>query len=101
MGSNITKTKELYLYIERSDCSLPKDGWLQPCYNCDQVTSHTIFLCNLYEKKVTNVCYAYLCKKCSRLYYNNKIKGRKYLINDLVKLNKLLPVHIDYNPVEP
>ena len=103
MGSIVTKikSKELYLYNKRKDCSLPEEGWLQRCYNCEQVTSHNVFLCNLYEKKLTNVCYVYLCKKCSRLYYNDKIINRKYLINDLVKLNKLSPERIDYKPVEP
>ena len=28
MGSNLKKTKEIYLYIDRKDCALPKNGWL-------------------------------------------------------------------------
>ena len=28
MGSNITKTKEIYLYIDRKIIALPKNGWL-------------------------------------------------------------------------
>ena len=101
MGSNITKTKEIYLYIDRKDCALPKNGWLQPCYICDQVTVNTNFICNIYEKKHINICYSYMCKKCCRLYNKNIHINRKNLINDIVKIKNLKPEQIDYKPVEP
>ncbi len=99
MGSKIIK--EIYLYRQLTDCNLPKHGWLQPCYNCDVITSHTIFLCKLYEKKTKYVCYAYLCKSCNRVYKKKIIINKKRLTNELVKNNKLNPIKIDYTPVEP
>jgi len=94
------KTKELYLYVPRSDCKLPDDGWLHPCYNCDIVVSNNVFLCKLYEKK-KYMCYVYLCKSCEKRYKKNLIKNRKELTNDMVRHHKLNPIKIIYNPVEP
>ena len=100
MGSKITK--EIYLYRPRTDCNLPKKGWLQSCYNCDQITSHTIFLCKLHEKRRKKyLCYSYLCKSCKKLYEKKIIINKKRLTNELVKNNKLNPINIDYKPVEP
>ena len=42
-----------------------------------------------------------MCKKCCRLYNKNLNINRKKLINDIVKIKKLKPEHIDYKPVEP
>ena len=102
MGSK--NTKELYLYTPRADSKLPDDGWLQPCYNCDLVTSNNVFLCKLYEnKKKKYICYVYLCKSCEKQYKikKNVIKNRKELIKDLICNKKLNPIKFDYTPVEP
>ena len=94
-------TKELYLYIPRSDCKLPDNGWLQPCYNCEKVVSNNVFLCKLYERRKKYMCYVYLCRSCEKQYKKNLIINRKEFINDLIHDKKLNPIKIIYNPVEP
>ena len=46
---------------------LPKDGWIQRCYECYDCTSNTVFY-NLYDKEHT----VFLCRSCVKT-HNDKV----------------------------
>ena len=68
--------KRIYIY---NDSHLPEDGWIQSCFNCNELTSKTILFKTfnkretLYEFKVS------VCSKCKRKFNN--------LSNDWLKFN--------------
>lgn len=43
--------------------NLPKEGWLQRCISCDEVTSNTMNVITIIEK-ITHEYITYICVKC-------------------------------------
>lgn len=65
------------IYIFR-DSKLPKNGWIQSCFNCYEYTSGEI----LYKrKKVYKTIYQFnisLCPKCRRIFRENPNKNIEF-----------------------
>jgi hypothetical protein len=78
--------KRIYIY---NDSHLPEDGWIQACFNCNELTSKTIlfktFIKNetLYEFKIS------ICGKCKRKLNN--------LSSDWLKFNDCCNDYINNN----
>ena len=55
--------KKIYLY---KNTHLPKDGWLQGCFNCQQITSKVYFYRKLTRKENIYEFYFFKCNSCGR-----------------------------------
>ena len=64
-----------YLYIPQKN--LPKEGWLQACINCGNITANTQRL----KKTFTKEYIIYLCKSCQKrdlINEKDKLKIKKH-----------------------
>lgn len=68
---------------------LPKDGWLQACFNCYTITSKTIQYCNIRKQNNIFKTNVYLCPTCKREFQKNHLNYYKFIINcnDYIKTN--------------
>ena len=55
--------KKIYLY---KNTHLPKDGWLQGCFKCQQITSRVYLYRKLTRKENIYEFYFYKCNSCGR-----------------------------------
>jgi len=69
-------TKKIMIY--QSSLNLPKEGWLQRCFICNQVTGNNLSVVKIYvSKQKTYLDYTtYICVKCE-----NKVMCRVHYIN--------------------
>ena len=61
--------KKIYIY---RDSHLPEKGWLQSCYNCCQITQHTVNFKTIKQSNTNWEFNAYVCKSCQRFLYDKK-----------------------------
>tara|TARA_Y100001970_G_scaffold251268_1_gene323854 strand:+ start:326 stop:613 length:288 start_codon:yes stop_codon:yes gene_type:complete len=84
--------KEHIIELYNPDCgnSLPKDGWIQQCKNCDMRTCQTFEFKRVETRKTIFIYMVYLCKACNR---KNIIKNEEFInkLNKHIDLNYLLP----------
>ena len=59
--------KDLYIYTETG---LPKNGWLQGCYNCGDITSNFNHYKKIYKSCREYDINIYLCRRCNKYYIN-------------------------------
>ena len=75
--NNPIQNKEVCIY---TDVGLPKSGWLNGCYSCDNITSNT----NKYKSILKNGkmydIRLYICKSCHRRYLINYKKYMRFMI---------------------
>lgn len=80
------------LFKKYSYKKLPKNGWIQYCFYCGDVTSNIIEYRKIkkeYDKYIINV---YLCNICHKKYKTNDIDNDEY--NGIIeKINKFLIRH--------
>jgi len=98
-------TKKVMLY--QSSKNLPKEGWLQQCTMCNEVTGNTMSVLSIYvttQAENRNVEYiAYICLKCE-----NKVMCRVHYINEIIHrikhkffrtMNKTIINHLRHNNI--
>lgn len=60
------------VYIYQSSVNLPREGWLQACNVCNEVTSNTFDVIEVNVVELTPIRYvSYLCCKCEAKLTNN------------------------------
>ena len=71
--------KEFLIYEETD---LPEKGWIQKCFACPVITSHTVFykIKTIEKRRYTNIykIRAYLCPCCIRKINNSDRKLKKF-----------------------
>ena len=67
--------KKIYLY---KNTHLPRDGWLQGCFNCQQITSRVYLYRKITQKENIYEFYFYRCKSCSRDFQKCSTKCNKF-----------------------
>ena len=74
-----TNTKKIMIY--QSSINLPREGWLQRCFICNQVTGNTMSVVKIYVfKQDIYLDYsAYICIKCE-----NKVMSRVHCIDETI-----------------
>ena len=84
------KERIIELYNDEEEDSLPKNGWIQRCKNCDIRTSQTFEFKRVETKKTIIIYMVYLCKACNR---KNIIKKKEFInkLNEHIDLNYLFP----------
>lgn len=91
-------TKKVMLY--QSSINLPKEGWLQRCSMCNEITGNTLSVVSIYiPRERTSLDYtAYICLKCE-----NKVMCRVHYIDQTIHrikhkffkmMNKTIIVHL-------
>lgn len=86
---NFLKKQEYDIFIYYPREKLPKEGWIQPCFNCDMITSSYIF-----HKKYNKIfdvynAYVYTCPKCIKKFKAYPKKAKMYIkrCNDFIAKN--------------
>ena len=51
---------------------LPKEGWLQSCFNCYSITSKTYYYKMIIHEKVKYRFNVYCCPQCKKKFYKEK-----------------------------
>lgn len=57
---------------------LPKEGWLQSCFNCYTITSKTYYYKMVIFKNINYKFNIYCCPKCKKNLYKEKYKLYKF-----------------------
>ncbi len=72
-------TKQVFLYNSRKN--LPKEGWLQPCCMCNEITGNTMNIVRIYlsREDVQLEYITYICLKCE-----NKVIGRLHYVDHTI-----------------
>ncbi len=72
-------TSKVFLY--NSSKNLPKEGWLQRCCMCKEVTGNTMNVITIYipREKMHMEYETYICVKCE-----NKVMGRIHYIDETI-----------------
>ena len=60
--------RNIYIF---SETHLPKEGWLQGCYECDEITSKIIDYKTKYTYKKKYKFFIHVCPKCKRQLKDN------------------------------
>jgi len=71
--------KKIYIF---KDTHLPKRGWLQGCFCCQQITSRLYLYQTFTRKKTIYEFYVYKCSNCKK-----KLQKREN-INDYIEFNE-------------
>lgn len=67
--------KKYYLYKETH---LPRDGWLQGCFNCEQITSSTCLYRKFTKADYIYEFYIYKCKTCININKKDLLKRDEF-----------------------
>ena len=62
-----TKTIDIF-----KQSHLPKEGWLQSCFNCYTITSKTYYYKMIITNKVKYKFNVYCCPHCKKKFYKEK-----------------------------
>ena len=86
------KKKEhiIEIYNNSDSKSLPEDGWIQHCKNCDIRTCQTFEFKRVETSKTIYIYMVYLCKTCTR---KKVIEDEEFIkkLNNYIDFHYLLP----------
>lgn len=79
--------RNIYIF---SETHLPKEGWLQGCYECDEITSKIIDYKTKYTYKKKYKFFIHVCPKCKRQLKDNNQQNNKFIKRCDIFMRKFL-----------
>ena len=69
-------SRHVYLF---SESHLPEKGWLQACYECDTITSRTIYYKTVSHSVKTYKFIVHICGSCKKTLKKDITKNTKFI----------------------